>query len=169
MILPGNVLDKQFVAGCVMRLVPLANLKLGGANSGEDVLRKATRRALLVVMAQNYYWSRFFFSVIFPACNYNCVCCYRHWRQERWKWGRRSIHWRRDERQVRRRRACVTRRLVALAEEFQHCVPAAKPIQVRSQELLEKSIRLVYILFQMSKILVLLFIYSTLMTHVLTS
>ena len=32
---------------------------------------------------------------MFPACICNFVLCFRHWRKDRWRWGIRSVHWRR--------------------------------------------------------------------------
>ena len=55
-----------------------SEFEVGGATSGEDFPRRASRRAPLAAVAESQYSSRLIIVVVFPAYNHDCVLHCRH-------------------------------------------------------------------------------------------
>ena len=55
-----------------------SEFEIGGATSGEDFPRRASRRAPLAAVTESWYFSRLIFMVVFPAYVHGCFLHCRH-------------------------------------------------------------------------------------------
>ena len=55
-----------------------SEFEVGGATSGEDFPRRASRRAPLAAVAESWYCSRLIIMVVFPAFVHDCFLRCRH-------------------------------------------------------------------------------------------
>ena len=55
-----------------------SEFEVGGATSGEDFPRRASRRAPLAAVVESWHCSCLIIMVVFPACFHGCGLHYRH-------------------------------------------------------------------------------------------
>ena len=143
-----------------------SEFEVGGATSGEDFPRRASRRAPLAAVAENWYYSRLIIMVVFPAYIHGCVLHCRHWRRDRRRWSRGGVHWRWERECGARETGCYYQ----TASTARWGAPALSSCGRLKQESESPAARegvwRGYNLFQMSILLLLLLVCSMSVIHI---